>query len=628
MVDDKYKLWYNILTSTDFDFRRFTRGGKSPAHKYNQSTHMRLILQERKWYYMNNNKEKKVTEAILDRLSAERRPPPSVYVILLVAYLITNVIVSLASRSTAQIPFFGGTIPFSSFAGVFSAISEICVIFMTFYFGKMGYVTAMTLLIIQFPSVLAVTFTQHNRTSLPGVFVNLVSVIAVSIIYVNNKRMEEYQKTLRYRAVTDMLTGLPNRFACSELLKALVKKGDKFAAVSIDINSFKGINDTMGFETGNAVLCEIASRWKTIADTGLSGTLDFITRVSGDEFLLVIRNYTSDEDIQRTIRQYESVLHNRLTIDNCDLYITASFGYAEFPADAATRDSVISYADTAMHEVKRTNSSNHIVRFTPDMLKTQRTIEIEGKIREALEKETVFFNLQPQFNMDHKLRGFEALARMKDADGESISPGEFIPIAEKVGLVDKVDGMVFRKAAMFFGKLLRDTGADILLSVNVSVRHLLKNDFLDEIQSVLQISGVPAERLEVEITESIMIDSVDKALQCIDELRKIGVKIAIDDFGTGYSSLSYLNKFPANLLKIDKSFIDKMNEDESSKQYVSAIISIGHIMNFDVISEGVEETAQVETLREIGCDYIQGFIWGRPLPQEEAEKLVWESVRK
>jgi diguanylate cyclase (GGDEF)-like protein len=440
--------------------------------------------------------------------------------------------------------------------------------------------------------------------------------------------MEEYQKTLRYRAVTDMLTGLPNRFACSELLKALVKKGDKFAAVSIDINSFKGINDTMGFETGNAVLCEIASRWKTIADTGLSGTLDFITRVSGDEFLLVIRNYTSDEDIQRTIRQYESVLHNRLTIDNCDLYITASFGYAEFPADAATRDSVISYADTAMHEVKRTNSSNHIVRFTPDMLKTQRTIEIEGKIREALEKETVFFNLQPQFNMDHKLRGFEALARMKDADGGIISPGEFIPVAEKVGLVDKVDGMVFRKAAMFFGKLLRDTGADILLSVNVSVRHLLKNDFLDEIQSVLQISGVPAERLEVEITESIMIDSVDKALQCIDELRKIGVKIAIDDFGTGYSSLSYLNKFPANLLKIDKSFIDKMNEDESSKQYVSAIISIGHIMNFDVISEGVEETAQVETLREIGCDYIQGFIWGRPLPQEEAEKLVWESVRK
>ncbi|MCR5121757.1 MAG: EAL domain-containing protein [Ruminococcus sp.] len=534
----------------------------------------------------------------------------------------------LASRSKAQVPFLGGTIPITAFAGVFSAISEICVIFMTFYFGKKGYFTALTLLIIQFPAVMTTTFIQHNRTSLPGIFVNVVSIVAITIIYINNKKMEEYQKKLSYQAVTDILTGLPNRFACGELLRSLVEKGDKFVGVSIDINSFKGINETMGFETGNAVLREIASRWKTIADTGLSGTKDFITRISGDEFFLVIRGYSSDEDILRTIKQYDSVLHNRLTIDDCDLYITASFGYAEFPADAKTKDSIISYADTAMHEVKRSSSSNHILRFTPDMLKTERTLEIEGKIREALENETIFFYLQPQFNMEHKLRGFEALARMKNADGGFISPGEFIPVAEKVGLVDKVDGMVFRKAAMFFGELLRKTGTDIILSVNVSVRHLLKNDFLDEIGNVLRESGVPADKLEIEITESIMIDSVDKALQCIDELKAMGVKIAIDDFGTGYSSLSYLNKFPANLLKIDKSFIDKMNEDDSSKQYVSAIISIGHIMDFDVISEGVEEPEQVETLKEIGCDFIQGFIWGRPLPQEEAEKLVTEEVGK
>ena len=228
--------------------------------------------------------------------------------------------------------------------------------------------------------------------------------------------------------------------------------------------------------------------------------------------------------------------------------------------------------------------------------------------------------------MDHKLRGFEALARMKDTDGTNISPGEFIPVSEKVGLVDKVDGMVFRKAAMFFGELLRKTGADIILSVNVSVRHLMKNDFLDEIRNVLQSSGVPAKNLEIEITESIMIDSVDKALQYIDELKAMGVQIAIDDFGTGYSSLSYLNRFPAHLLKVDKSFIDKMNTSESSRQYVSAIISIGHIMGFDVIAEGVEEAEQVNTLKEIGCDFIQGFVWGRPLMPDAAEKLVIDSV--
>ena len=262
------------------------------------------------------------------------------------------------------------------------------------------------------------------------------------------------------------------------------------------------------------------------------------------------------------------------------------------------------------------------------MLKTERTLEVEQKLRTALENDTVYFNLQPQFDMQHKLRGFEALARMKDEEGNFISPGEFIPVAEKVGLVDKVDGTVFRKAAIFFGGMLRKSGLDLMLSVNVSVRHLMKNDFLDEVRSVLKESGVPAKNLEIEITESIMIDSVDKALEVIADIENMGIQIAIDDFGTGYSSLSYLNRFPANLLKIDKSFIDKMNTNESSKQYVAAIISIGHIMGFDVISEGVENDEQLKTLEEIGCDYIQGYVWGRPLPMEEAEKVVMAAVKE
>jgi len=210
--------------------------------------------------------------------------------------------------------------------------------------------------------------------------------------------------------------------------------------------------------------------------------------------------------------------------------------------------------------------------------------------------------------MSHRLRGFEALARMKDENGNFISPGEFIPVAEKVGLIDKVDGTVFRKSMIFFGQLLRKSNIDMILSVNVSVRHMMKNDFIDEISSLLKISGVPANQLEIEITESIMIDSAEKALNCINDIRNMGIKIAIDDFGTGYSSLSYLSHFPANLLKIDKSFIDEMEKSDSSRQYVSAIISMGHIMGFDVISEGVEHPQQLETLRSIGCDFIQGFI--------------------
>ena len=297
-----------------------------------------------------------------------------------------------------------------------------------------------------------------------------------------------------------------------------------------------------------------------------------------------------------------------------------------YPGDADDADTLFSYAATAMQEAKEAKSSDHVRKFTRDMLKTDHTIEVEGRIRSALENDNVFFQLQPQFDMSHKLRGFEALARMRDEDGSIISPGEFIPVAERVGLIDKVDGAVYRKASAFIGDLIKRTGADITLSINVSVRHLMKTDFLDEIREVLRTSGIPARQLEIEITESIMIESMDRAMSCIEAIKDMGIKIAIDDFGTGYSSLSYLNDFPADLLKIDKSFIDKMNLNDSSRQYVAAIISLGHIMGFDVIAEGVEESDQLETLREIGCNFIQGYIWGRPLPQEEAEKVVLEQL--
>lgn len=576
----------------------------------------------------NNNEQKKIIQNTLDSITKHHGAPMYVFFILAFLYIAVSIIIRVTSGSHEIISIGSSQIPIAAFAGVLSSLSNICLILLTLFFGKWGFYTALITILIQFPVIISVIIMHHNLNNLPGVFGNLLTLVTIIIIYFNNKELDAYQVRVRDQAVTDRLTGLPNRFACSELIEELTKNDERFAVVSIDINGFKSINSSMGFEAGNEVLIEIASRWKAIADTGISGTLDFITRTSGDEFVLIIRNYHSDEDIINTIRQYEAALKNRLTIDNCDFYITASFGYSEYPADAGRGDSVFAYADAALHEVKRANSGDHILRFTPDLLKIERTIEIEGKIREALEKDTIFFNLQPQFDMDHKLRGFEALARMKDENGENINPGEFIPVAEKVGLIDKVDSAVFRKATSFFGELLEKSGADLTLSINASVRHLMKNSFIDEVRELLESSGISPDKLEIEITESIMIDSADKALKCISELQKMGVKLAIDDFGTGYSSLSYLNSFPANMLKIDKSFIDKMNSTDSSRQYVAAIISIGHIMGFDVISEGVEEDAQLTTLRTIGCDYIQGFLWGRPLSQQEAEELVMQFAGK
>ena len=445
----------------------------------------------------------------------------------------------------------------------------------------------------------------------------LTSFILASELY--SYKMIEH---LKYMSYTDALTKLPNRFASSDYVTDPIKREERFTVVSIDLNNFKSVNDTFGFKAGNQVLKELARRWKAVSDKKSSEYTDYITRISGDEFLLIIWGYSTEEVLRNAILRYADALVDHLTVDGCDLYVTASFGYAEYPTDAKTADSLISNATLAMNAIKKANSSDHILKYTSDILRNERTLEIENIIRKALKKDTVYFNLQPQYDMSHKLRGFEALARMKDTEGNVISPGEFIPIAEKVGLIDKVDSMVFKKATAFFSSLLRKTDHDLILSLNASARHLMKNGFVEEICELLADSDIAPEQLEIEITESILIDSAEKALQCINKLRDMGVKFAIDDFGTGYSSLSYLNKIPANLLKIDKSFIDKINANESSKQYVAAIISMGHIMGLDVISEGVEEEAQLEALRSIGCDYIQGYIWGRPMSAEEAEKLV------
>ncbi|MBO7451564.1 MAG: bifunctional diguanylate cyclase/phosphodiesterase [Clostridiales bacterium] len=427
---------------------------------------------------------------------------------------------------------------------------------------------------------------------------------------------------LKDMSYTDTMTKLPNRFACTELVSELVSHNERFATVSIDINNFKSINDTLGFDAGNQVLIEVADRWKEISANNKSEIITHLSRTGGDEFVLVISGYNTEKELKGTITRYIDALSENLTVEGIDLFVTASFGYAEYPTDADNADALMLHAIAAMNEIKKVNSSEHCLRFTPELVKDEHLIEIENTIRNALENETVYFNLQPQYDMNHKLRGFEALARMKDSKGNIVSPGEFIPVAEKVGLIDRVDGMVFKKACAFFGDLIRKTGADLTLSLNASVRHLMKSDFMDEIKDLLNTSGLSADRLEIEITESIMIDSYDKALQCLSELKDMGMQIAIDDFGTGYSSLSYLHRFPANLLKIDKSFIDKMNTSDSSRQYVASIISIGHIMGFDVISEGVEEPDQLEVLKNIGCDYVQGFIWGRPMSADDAAKLV------
>ena len=570
----------------------------------------------------NNNIDK-----TLKNLSLNKEAPKSAFILLVLLYAIASFLTTRTSVMQGSIAIGDKMIRYNSFAGVFSMLGYICIICLVMLFRRVGYIVSMAAIILQFPLMIFNIFVRGNLHSLPGLFSSVLIIGAISIIHFSYRKILKYQQSIREQAVTDRITGLPNRFACNELLTDLQRRGEPFVLVSVDLNDFKSINDTMGHDTGDQVLREVARRWKDLANSLSTETVDFVARNSGDEFLIVISEYPSVEEIENTINAYREVLEKKITIDDCDYYLTACFGYSFFPEDSDVIEDSYLFSDAALHEVKKAGSGSRISRFTPDVLNFERTLEIERKIRTALNSDKIFFNLQPQYDINHNLRGFEALARMKDDDGSFISPVDFIPVAEKTGLVDRIDMRVFELSMEFLDKITRETGTEIMMSVNVSVRHLMKNTFIEDIKNILKAHNIAPERVEIEITESIMIDSAEKALQRINEIKAMGMKVAIDDFGTGYSSLSYLNNFPSDLLKIDKAFIDQMNMSESSKQYVAMIISIGHILHLKVISEGVESPDQVEVLKKIGCDYIQGFVWGKPMPPEEAGRLV-SSIKK
>ncbi|MCR5556723.1 MAG: bifunctional diguanylate cyclase/phosphodiesterase [Butyrivibrio sp.] len=548
--------------------------------------------------------------------------PKSIFVILVIAYVAAASMVSFVATGNRTIVVNGITLPANVFAGVFSSLANIVVIFLSGFYGKLGYITSIVLLLLNFVGYFQNTFIRRNYASLPGIVGNFLTLTAISIIYFYGAKVNDYQTRLYDQALIDILTGLPNRFAASELLSGIIKKKEPSAIVLINLNNFKGFNEAMGFDIGNRALKDLADRWNAIANSRETGTEDFVGRTSGDEFILIIRGFKTDKDIVSTIKKYDEALTEQMNIDGYECYLSANYGYCLFPDDSNDRDSLISYAEAALKETKHNRNESQILRFDIGMLKGDRSIEVVNMIKSALLNDKIYYSLQPQFSFEHKLRGFEALARMKDDEGRVISPNEFIPIAEDGGLIDAVDLTVLKASAIFMGEALKKFEADIILSVNVSVRHLMKSDFLDEVKEILALSNLPPQNLEIEITESIIIDSFEKALVTLGQLKELGVKIAIDDFGTGYSSLSYLSNIPANLLKIDKSFIDKMNEGESYKQYVEAIISMGHILGLEVISEGVEEEEQLEILRWVGCDYIQGFLWGRPISPKDSEDII------
>lgn len=498
---------------------------------------------------------------------------------------------------------FAGAAVVNSFKGVISALQYGICLMMICKDHKYGLVISLFLQGFNFLSVSRAVIMGHNLAPLPGMINSLFYILTVLIL-------THYFKVREQEAVSDVLTGLLNRRGLYDLLIDTTENQKEFSVIYVDLGNFKFINDNYGHACGDQLLKTISERM-----VGVVGKWGTVTRIGGDEFVIVLDGgidpgKTANE-IMRKIREKASVMENGSQVD---CYLTCYAGIALYPQDTREYNALIKYSDIAMYQAAKEKSPEPVF-FSREMAESiSRELEVEKLIKEGLEHSYFYLVYQPQYLIgSKKLRGFESLLRLKTPDGKFVSPGEFIPVAEKSDLILHIDDYVLKRAMNEFKDIVSDKKSDLVISVNVSAKNIGALDFPYKIKSIIDSVGFPAKNLEIEITEYCLVQSMDITIDNIKKLREMGVQVALDDFGTGYTSLNYLAKMPISLLKVDKSLVDDICANDKSRDFVHAVISMGHLMGCEVISEGVEDEAQIAVLRNQECDLVQGYVWGRPM---------------
>lgn len=311
----------------------------------------------------------------------------------------------------------------------------------------------------------------------------------------------------------------------------------------------------------------------------------------------------------------QKYFEQQFEIEGYEFSVTSCIGVACFPEDALDANTLLECADAAMYQAKR--EGRYRTSLYNENLTTQLAdqVSMEAIIRNAIKTKRVFMVYQPQYStQDKKLRGYEALVRIRDEEGNVIPPGKFIPIAEKSELILEIEKCVIPLVLNDMKKLWAKSEDKPMISINISAKHLFAPDFLNELKKHIIRANIPNNLIEIEVTETVGIGSIDKAIRILSDLRHLGLSIALDDFGTGYASMSYLSQLPFELLKIDKSFIDAIQNNHHGSNFVKTIVSIGHVLEIPVSAEGVETPEQLDVLKDMECDYIQGYCWGHPEP--------------
>ena len=416
----------------------------------------------------------------------------------------------------------------------------------------------------------------------------------------------------------DSLTKLPNRIALTNDIQEHVKQQESITAalMIIDIDNFKYINDTLGHHFGDEFLIEIAKIFLNLSSQSIR-----VYRIGGDEFAFLVT--ASMPQIEMAAQEIMNCFHKPIYMDKIKIHTTLSMGIAVYPFAGKTVQQLLKNADIAMYEVKQRGKERYV--FFDDVM-NYRIIEktkIEHNLQFALDNKEFMLYFQPQYKTSNdKISGFEALIRWKSRELGMVPPNDFIKIAEESQKIVAIGKWVFVNSCDFASKLIKRGYKDIKVSVNISIVQLIQDDFTDFILATIESKNLDFKLIELEITETVLIRSVQEAYTKLETLRSKGVSISLDDFGTGYSSLSYLQNLPITTLKMDRTFVEDITKNTITENLASFIISMAHKLNLEVIAEGVETKLQLDTLKKYNCDKVQGYYYSKPVPEEQAFLLL------